>query len=265
MAAVSLSQTDQLKRIISKLTNSQCIQPPQLSRQFSAHLSNLTSRPGVQSTLILSRKDGSIIRTTGLLATRSNPSPTRQASAPTTASISDPTSLATSPAPDQQATHPETNTSIDDRGANTAQQQAQEQQPLAAPYEPSQAETLAAHIFAFVSSASALSTSLSKPPPSSTSNGGNSGGSINETDRSGMAGGVAEANSSGHARNDSADSEGREREEDDELKLLRLRTKIHEIIIIPDRKFLLCVVHDLSAATGGSAAGGGGKGGGLSR
>ncbi|KLJ06453.1 hypothetical protein EMPG_10129 [Blastomyces silverae] len=248
--------------------------PPQLPRQFSAHLSNLTSRPGVQSTLILSRKDGSIIRTTGLLATRSNPSPTRQAPAPapapTPASISDPIPPAASPTPDQQATHPDpTNTSIEDGGAKTAQQQAQEQQPPAAPYEPSQAETLAAHIFAFVSSASALSTSLSKPPPSSTTtaNGGSSGGSSNETDYggSGMTSGAAATISNGHARNDSADSEGHEREEDDELKLLRLRTKIHEIIIIPDRKFLLCVVHDLSGATGGTAAGGGGKGGGFSR
>lgn len=73
------------------------------------------------------------------------------------------------------------------------------------------------------------------------------------------------ATSNGHARHDSRESEGtHEREEDDELKLLRLRTKIHEIIIIPDRKFLLCVVHDLLSASGGSA-GGGGKGGGFSR
>ncbi|PGH06129.1 hypothetical protein GX51_02516 [Blastomyces parvus] len=246
--------------------------PPQLPRQYSAQLSNLTSRPGVQSTLILSRKDGSIIRTTGLLATRSNPSPTRQAPAPAPApapaSISDSIPPAASPTPDQQATHPDpTSTSIDDRGANPAQPQAQEQQPPAAPYEPSQAETLAAHIFSFVSSASALSTSLSKPPPSSTtSNGGTGGGSSNETDYggSGMTGGAA-VTSNGHARNDSAESEGHEREEDDELKLLRLRTKIHEIIIIPDRKFLLCVVHDISGATGGSAPLGGSKGGGFSR
>lgn len=73
------------------------------------------------------------------------------------------------------------------------------------------------------------------------------------------------ATSNGHARHDSRESEGtHEREEDDELKLLRLRTKIHEIIIIPDRKFLLCVVHDLLSASGRSA-GGGGKGGGFSR
>lgn len=69
--------------------------------------------------------------------------------------------------------------------------------------------------------------------------------------------------SNGHSRNESGESEGHEREEDDELKLLRLRTKIHEIIIIPDRKFLLCVVHDLSGASGG--AGGGSGGGGFSR
>ena len=37
------------------------------------HLSRLASKPGVQSTLILSKADGSIIRSTGLLAASSGP------------------------------------------------------------------------------------------------------------------------------------------------------------------------------------------------
>ncbi|KAG5288136.1 hypothetical protein I7I48_10246 [Histoplasma ohiense] len=172
---------------------------PQLPRHVSAHLSSLTSRPGVQSTLILSRKDGSIIRTTGLLATRSSPSPIRQApdpapapapaSPPMPASIPDSTSP-TSQTPDEQVTHPET-TSTDERRAEAAQKQIQEQQeqlqpqPQAAPYKPSQAETLAAHIFAFVSSASALGASLSKPLPSESPSERSGGGGGNETDYGG--------------------------------------------------------------------------------
>ena len=37
------------------------------------HLSRLASKPGVQSTLILSKSDGSIIRSTGLLAASTKP------------------------------------------------------------------------------------------------------------------------------------------------------------------------------------------------
>ncbi|KAK2795682.1 hypothetical protein FQN52_003531 [Onygenales sp. PD_12] len=201
--------------------------PPQLPRHVSAHLSNLTSRPGVQSTLLLSRKDGSIIQTSGLLASRSSPSFTPPA----------PVSIPEPAAPEQQS---------DDSNA-TANETTEPSQPPA-PYKPTQAETLAAHIFAFVSSASALSTSLSNP--SSVPN--------NETDYGSGTAGADNVNGHGHARNDSGESEGYERDEDDDVKLLRLRTKIHEIIIIPDRKFLLCVVHDLSGASGSTGGGGGG-------
>ena len=34
----------------------------------------------------------------------------------------------------------------------------------------------------------------------------------------------------------------------DEVKLLRLRTKKQEFVIVPDAKFLLIVVHDTSSA-----------------
>ena len=33
----------------------------------------------------------------------------------------------------------------------------------------------------------------------------------------------------------------------DELKLLRVRTKKHEIVIVPDAKFIFVVVHEISA------------------
>jgi len=34
---------------------------------------------------------------------------------------------------------------------------------------------------------------------------------------------------------------------DDDLKLLRLRTKKHEVVIVPDSKFIFVVVHEISA------------------
>ncbi|KAH9884854.1 hypothetical protein F4778DRAFT_761963 [Xylariomycetidae sp. FL2044] len=39
-----------------------------------------------------------------------------------------------------------------------------------------------------------------------------------------------------------------EMDSDDEVKLLRLRTKKHEIVIVPEVKYLLVVVHDTPAA-----------------
>ncbi|KAK6358577.1 hypothetical protein TWF730_007903 [Orbilia blumenaviensis] len=36
--------------------------------------------------------------------------------------------------------------------------------------------------------------------------------------------------------------------EDDALKLLRVRTKMHELCIVPDPKFLLIVIHDTPQA-----------------
>ncbi|KOS19832.1 Dynein light chain roadblock-type 2 [Escovopsis weberi] len=35
---------------------------------------------------------------------------------------------------------------------------------------------------------------------------------------------------------------------EDELRLLRLRTKKHEIVIVPDQKYLLTVIHDMHQA-----------------
>jgi hypothetical protein len=37
------------------------------------------------------------------------------------------------------------------------------------------------------------------------------------------------------------------------VKLLRMRTKKHEIVVVPDRKYLLCVVHDASPGAGPAA------------
>jgi len=36
--------------------------------------------------------------------------------------------------------------------------------------------------------------------------------------------------------------------EQDDLKLLRLRTRKHELVIVPDAKFIFVVVHDVPSS-----------------
>jgi hypothetical protein len=199
-------------------TNNPSQRTQQVPQHVTALLSHLTSRPGVQSTMILSRKDGSIIQSTGQLAQPEETTTPRTAHIPpTTDSTPLPTAQPTDPSPTSPA--------------------------IPQPYQPSQAETLAAHIFAFVSSAEALGISLSRPTPAvrRPSNGhwdvnydyGNEGGTAREEDR----------------------DEDVDRDEDGEVKLLRMRTKKHEIVVVPDRKYLLCVVHNAAPGGGPGAAG----------
>jgi len=120
------------------------------------------------------------------------------------------------------------------------QQEEQQEQEQKQPYKPTHAEALAAHIFAFVSSASDLSLSLSHPPDDNDSKPSSNGLNL-ET----LTNGITSPREEG--------DEGQEKEEDDEVKLLRLRTKKHEIVVVPDRKYLLCVVHDAAHMAGGRA------------
>ncbi|KAL2871570.1 uncharacterized protein BJX67DRAFT_166012 [Aspergillus lucknowensis] len=207
---------------------------PQVPQHVSALLSHLTSRPGVQSTFILSRKDGSIIQSTGLLAP---PKRTRsETSSPTPTAA--PSATEDNPAAPPSATSPAND--IHTSSSTTQQQKL---------YQPSQAETLAAHIFAFVSSASNLGLSLSHPV--------GDGASPDSNANSVLEGGLGDAGGGGTTgREDGAEEgEGSEAQDDDEVKLLRLRTKKHEIVVVPDKKYLLCVVHDATAnASGGSSA-----------
>ncbi|KAB8072526.1 pyridoxal phosphate-dependent transferase [Aspergillus leporis] len=198
---------------------------PQIPHHVTALLSHLTSRPGVQSTFILSRRDGSIIQSTGLLASKpvGISSPTLSQTGPTTEEQSEsttPPADSSSPPTPSSATTPNRQTS----------------------YQPSQAEALAAHIFAFVSSASDLSLSLSRPPIENTH------GSKTESN------GAQEGFGDGPLRED-GEGETSDKEDDDEVKLLRLRTKKHEIVVVPDRKYLLCVVHDAAHSAGNPSAG----------
>lgn len=199
--------------------------PPKRTQQVPQHvsalLSHLTSRPGVQSTLILSRKDGSIIQSTGQLAqmTEENGG-SRTAHIPS--ATTDPTALSAAQPTEPSPTSP----------------------AVSQPYQPSQAETLAAHIFAFVSSAEALGVSLSRPTPT-----------VQRPSDSHWDDNYDYGNEAGTAREEDRDGDDLDRDEDGEVKLLRMRTKKHEIVVVPDRKYLLCVVHDASPGGGPGASG----------
>ncbi|KAF9886266.1 hypothetical protein FE257_011879 [Aspergillus nanangensis] len=202
-------------------------------QHVTALLSHLTSRPGVQSTFILSRKDGSIIQSTGLLALK--PSANNVPPPPTSTSTQTPSPTETPPPTVPSTTDlPPPQPSSPSPPPTTTPQST---------YQPSHAEALAAHVFAFVSSASDLSMSLSRPDNATAS----------KTDSNRPAALPDAGLGNGIPRED-GDADGSDREDDDEVKLLRLRTKKHEIVVVPDRKYLLCVVHDAAA---GSAVGAG--------
>ncbi|GFF24649.1 hypothetical protein IFM61606_06883 [Aspergillus udagawae] len=200
----------------------------QIPQHVTALLSHLTSRPGVQSTFILSRKDGSIIQSTGLVAS-TPPRNTTTSVTQTPPATDDANNTTTPPAESLDPSSPAGASTVP---APTAQK----------PYQPSQAEALAARIFAFVSSASELGMTLSCPRAED-----------RDSYQTGLNGSAGVGD--GAARDD-ARTEGVDREEDDEVKLLRLRTKKHEIVVVPDRKYLLCVVHDAAHAPGASGAAG---------
>lgn len=195
--------------------------------------------------MILSRKDGSIIQSTGLLAASSpsslgtsntaNTDNNLESSSPSRATVtSSSTDIASATLPP-----PESTVSVQLSTSSTQNNQQ--------PYKPSQAETLAAHIFAFMTSASGLALSLS----GSGSTPGN-----DETGYDSRAKGINGTLENGTTHDNSTDR-AHEREEDDEIKLLRLRTKKNEIVVVPDRKYLLCVVHEASGAGATSSSSGG--------
>ncbi|KAL8829662.1 MAG: hypothetical protein Q9191_001891 [Dirinaria sp. TL-2023a] len=124
-------------------------------------LSRLAAKPGVQSTLVLSKNDGSIIRSTGLLAQSTN-------------------------APSSPATESFGNVSATDGGPNGLGSDADKD-----------AEKVARMVFSFMSSAQSFAEGMNAS---------------------------------------------------DEMRLLRLRTRRNEIVIVPDPKFLLVVIQDAPSA-----------------
>lgn len=131
------------------------MQQPSPTEETSALLARLSSRPGVQSTLILSRETGAIVRSTGLI---------------TAEDIAEEGGSVPNGAPDEGKKK---------KGTRNA-------------------DDVAKLVWNFVKSAGEMTEEL---------NG-----------------------------------------ESDEVKLLRLRTKKNELVIVPDAKFLLVVVHDTPPA-----------------
>ncbi|KAJ5742798.1 uncharacterized protein N7511_011199 [Penicillium nucicola] len=154
----------------------------QVPQHVTALLSHLTSRPGVQSTLILSRKDGSIIQSTGQLAA--------------------PTSL------ENSSSRP----------------------PISSPSEPNPLSAQSTDSSPASPALACFGTGVSLARPAF----GESPATGEATQEYGVGKGPREEDRDGDAG----------REEDDEVKLLRMRTRKHEIVVVPDRKYLLCVVHD---------------------
>lgn len=136
---------------------------------------------------------------------------------------------------------------LPESGASTPQPQAQAQaQSKKSTYQPSQAEALAARIFAFVTSATELSASFANPRVAGheTANANGSAPTLN-------------GGREGEGTREEGDGEGSGKEDDaDDVKLLRFRSKKHEVVVVPDRKYILCVVHDAASSVG---AGGGGR------
>ncbi|KAL2042704.1 hypothetical protein N7G274_004463 [Stereocaulon virgatum] len=139
------------------------------------NLSRLASKPGVQSTLILSKTDGSIIRSTGLLASAS-PSPSPSENPNLGDSMNQNNTGEAADAIRDGSSYPD-NGDIEAKGRT--------------------AEEVARMVFAFVAGAKAFTEGMDKS---------------------------------------------------DEVKLLRLRTRKNEIVIVPDPKFLLVVIHDTPPA-----------------
>lgn len=168
-----------------------------MSQQVSNTLQALASRPGVESTLILSRKDGSIIRVTGAL----EDPPEQSANGATTL---DPTS------PTLDASNG------DDRLGSS---------PKYARTPPTRAEKMASDIFHFVSVAGFLASSIELSAVPKGSNGFYQNG--------------VSYGQSKEATSPKLDLTS------DEVQLLRMRSKNHEVIIFPDPNFLCCVVQNM--------------------
>ncbi|KAF2847718.1 hypothetical protein T440DRAFT_470772 [Plenodomus tracheiphilus IPT5] len=123
-------------------------------------LTRLSQKPGVQSTLILSRENGTIIRTSGLISNSSSANPNSTLPASTDA-------------------------------ANENYASGRKESGIHS------AEDVASMVWSFLSAAGTF---------------------VNELDK------------------------------EDEVKLLRLRTKKNELVIVPDPKFILVAIHDTPPA-----------------
>lgn len=175
-----------------------------------AILQNLIKRPNVRSTLILSRRDGSIIKATGFLASGKEEPSRHNRGYSTTEAVT----VASSSEDDGRVTQDERPDS-----KTTA--------PTLSP-----AQVLAESICTFVASAAALAESLR----SIDTLGGDASTALVDAGR-------------GRQEKDEPAAPSTASQGDDDVQLLRLRLKKQEVIIFPDPKYLCCVVQDMEKGT----------------
>jgi len=181
-------------------------------------LRGLTDRPNVQATLILSKTDGSIIRATGVIVTD------KQLSSGAVSQYQW-SRLQQDEQEASKAKEQEQSGNSGQHEDDPARGKQQQQQPV---------EILAASVFQFVNNAASLGLTLG----SISGNPGISGGAVSYKDSS-------SATSNQEA---SAAEEEHPRMKDDEVQLLRLRTKYQEIIVFPDPNYICCVVQKVGKA-----------------
>lgn len=171
-----------------------------------AILKTLTKRPNVRSTLILSRKNGSIIKASGLIADETNGG----------------ANLQTSYGANDQSTSG-AQVSADDTDPADGDTEASTQEPRL-----SRAQILAGSIFAFVAAAVDLGGSLQ-----------------NLVDQGESLPGTEGTTKESSQDNSNPTQPKLDTQSEDDVQLLRLRLKKQEIIIFPDPNYLCCVVQDL--------------------
>ncbi|KAF7503845.1 hypothetical protein GJ744_003235 [Endocarpon pusillum] len=180
-----------------------------LSEQVSNTLQSLTSRPGVESTLILSRKNGSIIKVAGALEDEPRHPKNGIASAGTLS-------------PASATAEGVTATSIEDGDTGD------EAMDTVAETGPTRAERLASDIFLFVSTASFVAASLESTASPKVYDAGYQNGT-----------------SYGHLHKGKTTAISEQEVDVNPLQLLRMRSKKHEIVIFPDPNFICCVVQSM--------------------
>ncbi|KIW75812.1 hypothetical protein Z517_10556 [Fonsecaea pedrosoi CBS 271.37] len=200
---------------------------PQIEREvlngpsIDAMLRGLTERPNVQSTLILSRRDGSIIRVTGIASPAGEGRPAASATAYQWPQKEESRRGTDASEKEQSSTAHETD--------DTSEVQ----------YIEKPVERLASSIFQFVNNANAMGATLGAASRSAARPDGTYPGAA-----------YGEAKTvQNKERNTEEDAENGDTE--DEVQLLRLRTKHQEIIIFPDPNYICCVVQRIGkTATG---------------
>ena len=208
---VSLATLKALRRVLTR--RKETMNTPSVD----AMLRGLTERSNVQSTLILSRRDGSIIRATGVGTQyeRSSSASGKSCQWPQAREMS------------RDLEEPERDGAFTTAKTDESTSDQQTAKP---------AEVLAASIFHFVNNANVL------------------GETLGNTSRDGVREeGTFATFGYGEAMDDSTNGAnfGEDMESNpsaDEVQLLRLRTKHQEIIIFPDANYICCVVQKVGKA-----------------